>query len=308
MLLAAATAAATDVVMLGMLRFYGNSGLSGWAVGTGIGYIAATALPFVVTEHFGGFLRSANDYTAYFILAALAAHYLLLPNRPRHNSGRFGGAMKPVDEDTEDEAGTSLLVQDPPQTPRAFKSQVKHNCTVMIRLFVPYMWPLYTYMSTLSFFFPALVRAQPESSSFTSFMNYATAYGFAIHIGNFLGRSTILFKRFDKFRHLELARRIIVMIVILNTVFVVITNATVLIWMAALIGFVCGAAYIQTLGDAIEAIPRDHDQQDQEFSFGIISAGDTLGVLGGGLFGALVTSLLCAANPEDGQRWCHFAS
>jgi hypothetical protein len=289
-----------------MLRFYGNPGLAGWGVGTGVGYVAAAAMPYYVTEHLGRFLRSSNDYPTYLIPLALAAYYVILPRSLRDNAGKVQGSGKPLDEDLEEEAGAGLLVQDPPQPPRTFLLQLEHNVALLAGLVKPYMAPLYTAMSTLTILFPGLVRAQPESSSFASFMNYATAYGIAIHAGNLLGRSTILFKRLDKFRHIELPRRIVISVVIFNTGFVFFSNATLLLWLAGVIGFLSGATSIQTMGDALESIPRGHDGQDYEFSLGAIGVGDTAGALGGSFLGALLTPLFCAIDPEDGTRWCHF--
>lgn len=298
-MLATATAALTEVWMLGMLRHYGRSGVAGWGIGTGLGYLAAALYPYVVTVKIGIFLRDTLE-SLYLLVPALAwGLSLVLTTRSKYQYG------EPCEEaDSDHDEGASLFVEEPPRPGSAFRAGVEQNLNKLGGLVKPVMRPLYDALRTQALFLPGLFRAAPQTNSFDTFFAYFTACGLAFHIGNLIGRSSILYKRTNQHKQLIRGLTFFSLVLMLNSLFVIISSPIVLLGFTSLAGVVSGTVYIQTIDSALEITLRD-SPDDSEVLMGAIGAAGTLGVLVGGLMGAVCETLLCGKGWGYGHRWCY---
>jgi battenin len=297
-MLATATAAVTDVWMLGMLRYYGRPGVAGWGVGTGLGYVASALFPYIVTVKMGIFLRDTLEYLYFFIPAVVWGFYIILRTPSRYQP------VKPHEEVLDTEDGVSLLIQEPPSPPKTFRAGIEQNINKMGPLVKPFMQPLYAALMAQAIFAPGFARASPMPESFDNFLSYATVCGVAFQLGNFIGRSSILFKRMEKRRQLSRALSICAVILVVNTLFVFFTASFVVFGLAVIGGILSGAVYIQTIDGALETTLKDAPN-DCEFLMGAIGVADALGLLFGGLTAAVLETILCQDGWDYGDRWCY---
>jgi battenin len=300
-LLAAAATAASEVTHLGLLRYYGKTGLAGWGLGTGAGAIAVAIMPYIVTYRMGLFLRSAVHYTYYLIPMMLIGYYVVLPRshipRSGHNNERNVQDMDLGDDDVE------LLAHGITATPTTFRQSIQDNLKLFRLLTMPYMFPLFASAVFQGIIFPGVTRAYPSSSSFEAYSAYFAAYGFAFQLGNMLGRVSAVFMRSQKGKSPMTRLCVVSVLAVINACFLFFTWPIVVFVLVLVVGFMCGTVYSNTFTAVLE--DSGPAAGNREFSLGVIGIGETEGVLIAAFIGAALESSICSFSFGSGQRWCH---
>lgn len=293
-LLASATSAATEVSALGQLRYYGLTGLAGWGLGTGLGGIVVAALPVYLTSWRGLAIRDSIGGIWQLAILVPLGFLVFLPKGSTHSKDDDGIEFDLTSPS--EESHTSLLQR--PLTNKALITEnIKQNVSYAQSLGRPYMLPLLTAMCV-----QALVLGIPRTlsaSGFRDFQHYTMAYGMTLQCGSLMGRLSVLFVRMKRPRILQMPLYIVLGLMVLNACFLFTTVAPFV--MVLLVGTLAGATYSNIFATVMDEVS---DPENQEFSLGTVGAGETAGLLLGGLAGALMESNLCGL-PNDGSRWCH---
>lgn len=300
-LLAAAATSASEVASLALVRKYGRVGLSGWGVGTGAGAVAVAVMPYILTYRRGLFLRSSVGYAYYLIVAMLVAYFALLP-RAQDGGQKLDNRDKASVEDVDEIDASTFLVQDPAEHPSSLPQRIQHNMKLAGSLVVPYMVPLMIAMAMQSMVFPGITRALGVSPSFEAYASYYAAHGLFFHLGNLVGRASIVAVRFQKTRPLLIRLGLVVTVVLLAAIFLFLSIPIIMFLVVFTAGLLCGAIYSNTFAVVAEEVGSGLET-DHEFGLGVVGAGETLGLLFGGVAGAFLESGLCGLG--TGQRWCH---
>ncbi|KAL2210085.1 Batten's disease protein Cln3 [Sarocladium strictum] len=298
-LLAAATASYTDISMLGMMRYYGRHAVTGWGIGTGLGYVAAALMPYIVTVTLGDFLRSSLSYLFFTVPLLLWGHYYLFTIR---GTAKQDGGRDENDHDDYDR--DSLLIVRKSKTTISFKARLEHNLDQMGRIAKPFMQPLYGAAIIQAFFVPGLFRAAAFSDSFSNFFSYFTAYSAVFHLGNLVGRSSIIFVRVDNRQLLTRLMGIFGAIALLNGFFAIISTPFLVFGAAALAGVVSGGTYINAIDGLLETSMNEMPR-DCEFLMGAAGVAEAASLLIGGLMMAVLENMACEGEVGIADRWCY---
>ncbi|KAF5005674.1 hypothetical protein FDECE_7908 [Fusarium decemcellulare] len=290
--LASASAAAMEVSFLGMMRYYGRSGLAGWGAGVGAGAVFCAVLPFVLTVWMESFLRDFIDCIYALTGAMLFAFFVILPGAPvnypdfRHDRGK--GDIE------DDQDGASLLVLDPVQElSRVLSTKNRLNLTkVMVG---PFMVPLFGAFTAQTLAYPGIARALPLSASAESFFSYSTTFGLAFQLGNFVSRTHTPLFRPQSTTIAFMILGTVTGILLLNATFVVFSSQVLVGLLAFGAGIGGGAVYMTILDRVLEEKSLDPGI-NQEFSLQVVGAGETAGVLAGGLLGTMLEALMCGGG------------
>lgn len=301
-MLAAATASATEVSCMGYLRHFGRAGLAGWGIGTGVASLLWAGAPYFMTVSMHVQIRAAVDYTHYFIAASLVANYMILRRPPVFNTTTVD-TIKYDARATEE--GGEFVVQDAPKPePTTFANRFEHNLRLIDPMAKPYVRPLCFAFTLQALVAPGIARAYGQSTLFASFETFCAVYNLAFQAGNLVSRSTILLVRFRNLGRLSSLLAVLVALALVNGVATVISSPYFVLPLIGLTGLVGGALYANVYASALEQMASDKPA-DAEFALGAISAGETAGVLFGGLTSALVEGRLCSVDARTGSRWCY---
>ncbi|KEY69814.1 hypothetical protein S7711_08598 [Stachybotrys chartarum IBT 7711] len=303
-LLAAAATAASEVSFLALLRDYGRVGLAGWGAGTGAGGIAVAVMPYVLTYRWGLFLRSSVGYIYYLLAAMVLAYFLLLPKALDSRLPRYGDRSK-ADDDEDENNDSSLLLEDPLRDPTLpFSERVRQNLKLASSLIGPYMVPLAVGRGMQALVFPGITRALGISSSFEAYASYYAAYGLCFHLGNLVGRTSVLVVQYPKTKGLLVRLGLLTVIGVATASLHFLAIPAVVFVVALSAGLVGGAVYSNVFAAALVEI-GSASGLDREFSLGVIGAGETVGLLTGVVLGSFLEAGLCGWGLGHGRRWCH---
>ncbi|PHH66614.1 hypothetical protein CDD81_6451 [Ophiocordyceps australis] len=297
--LASIAAAAADVCFITSIRRHRYpSALAGWAFGSALGNAAAAVMPFYLTIHLGRFLRTSVEYINYLILAFFLAYFVILPWNLAApvDAGILG------DKSAVDVSGNDLKPLLPRETSYWNLSlRFRHGLGLVKPLARPYILPLGLASMLLSSMTPGLGRAQSFTPAFTSFTAFKAAHGLAAHFGSLVARTSILFTRLQKHRFLFAAMVVSVLVSLAGAIFVALSDIFTLL-LALVTGLAGGAIYINIFAKAMEQLSTE-SSAEAEWSLGCISAGETIGVLMGSLYGSFIEAQLCSQSSGVG-RWC----
>ncbi|KAM3478351.1 hypothetical protein MY5147_002266 [Beauveria neobassiana] len=283
-LLAAATAALTDVSSLGHLRHFGRAGLAGWGIGTGAASLLWAVAPYVVTVSAHVVLRTALDYAHYFYDARAA----------EEGSGEFVLQEPPPQHDG-----------DGPTT--TWAGRFEHNLRLVDPLAKPYIRTLCFAFTLQALVAPGISRAYGRSAVFGTFETFSAVYNLAFHAGNLVSRSTILLVRIRHLARLTSLLAVVVAALLLNGVAAFVVSPYLVLPALFATGLLGGAVYANIFASALEQMATDKPA-DAEFGLGVISTGETVGILCGSLLAALTEQSLCSVDAGNGTRWCYTTS
>ncbi|KAM4063766.1 CLN3 protein [Hirsutella rhossiliensis] len=156
------SAAAAAVFFLGRVRRYGGgsgAGLAGWGIGTGLGGVVCTVLPFVLTVRLGLLLRDAVGYVYYLATLILVAYLAVLPPSHASDLAILTVEDKPRLEDNDDDLKPLMHDLSPTSPPDALTAQ---------------------------------------TPVFTTHTSFGTAYGLATCLETLLARSSLLLLRVQR--------------------------------------------------------------------------------------------------------------
>ncbi|KAF5001656.1 hypothetical protein FGRMN_962 [Fusarium graminum] len=271
--LASMSAAAMEVSFLGMVRYYGRTGLAGWGAGVGAGAVFCAVLPFVLTVWLESFLRDFIDCIFALTGAMLVAFFVILPGAPV-NYPHVRHELFKVDVDVKD---ASTLLDDPiQQLSRMLSTRNRiHLTKSMVR---PCMIPLFGAFVVQALAYPGISRALPLPELSASFFSYFTTYGLAFQLGNFISRTHTPF-----FQPVNVT----VAFTILGTATLVLLANSILFVFSAqtLVGFLAFGAGLG--GGAVYMIIFDRVLKEKtlengiglEFGLQVVGLGETAGVV-----------------------------
>lgn len=289
-MLASSSAAAMDVSFLGMTRYYGRAGLAGWGAGVGAGALFCAVLPFVLTVWMEAFLRSFIDCIYALAGTLLFAFFVLLPGAP---------VNYPDTRRRKDVEEGELLIYDPLEELSRLLS-VDNRLDLVQSMVRPLMMPLFTAFATQAIVFPGIARALPASPGFDSFFSFLTTYGFAFQLGDFASRALTPLLRPRNTRLAFLAINLSAVALLANATFSLSASPVLVCLLAWCAGLAGGAVYMIVLGQVLEEMAAEPGV-NQEFCLQVVGAGETGGLLVGGLLGVALERSLCG---EMSGRWC----
>ncbi|KAJ4324373.1 hypothetical protein N0V84_003934 [Fusarium piperis] len=275
--LASISAAAMEVSFLGMMRYYGRAGLAGWGAGVGAGAVFCAVLPFVLTVWMESFLRDFIDCIYALTGAMLFAFFVVLPGAPVNYPEARQDRGKAHVED-----GPTLTMQDPvEELSRALSTTNRVNLTKsMIR---PFMVPLFAAFALQALAYPGISRALPLPPSTRSF-SYFTSYALAFQIGSFISRTHTPLLRPESTRTAFTALGGVVAVLLVNATLLVFSARVVMGLLAFGAGLGGGAVYMIVMDKVLEETSLEPGIH-QEFGLQVVGAGETSGVIVGGLLG-----------------------
>lgn len=301
-MLAAATAAATEVSCAGHLRHFGRAGLAGWGVGSGAAAVLCAVAPRVMTVGARVVLRAAVGYAHYLIAAGLVAGSMIL-RRPPVFTATTVDCVKFDARANEDGAGF-VVHEPPPSEPATWTARVEHNLRLLDPLAKPYIRSLCFAFTLQALVAPGIARAYGRSDVFGSFETFYAVFNLAFQAGNLVSRSTILLIRFRHLSRLTSLLAVLAAVVLVNGVATLVSSPYIVLPALFVTGLLGGAIYANVYASALEQMATDNPA-DAEFGLGVIGAGETAGTLCGSLLAALAEQSLCSVDAGTGTRWCY---
>ncbi|EFQ31759.1 hypothetical protein CGRA01v4_04790 [Colletotrichum graminicola] len=297
--LASVASATTEVFCLGMVGRAGAPALVGWGFGTGAGLLQNAVWPFLLTYGAGKVLRSATGYIYHLVAMFLVSYFVLLPQsltkRGKSNDDERGKNR----DDASAEEGRSFLGRHE-NTPPQSNSQwgMIGKLRTLRGLARSDIFPLVVASASLSLLQYGLARPL-DGSAFETFSHFFATYGVVMHLGTLLGRSSITFLPVRSLRLQVVALGVWTAVALFNAVFLISTYIAFL--SAFLVGFAGGSLYVNVLA----RVRKEHeDQADRELSLGLVTAGETGGMVIGGVVGAFLETTMCGSLVSS-RRWCH---
>ncbi|KAL7898618.1 Batten's disease protein Cln3 [Trichoderma sp. SZMC 28014] len=272
-ILASASAATGRVFFLSQLSLYGKTALAGWGAGIAAGNALRDVLPTILTLYTNMVLRDCIGYAYCLLLTILAAYFLLMPAPPMQYEVEHSKAGGEFTSEIEEQK-LSLLSREPSSTSMSF-------------------WTLVS---------PGTTRASIMLPMFSRYSAFSTAHGLTFQLGNLLARSTSLLIRNRRPRLIFAMLVFCTTAAILNTAFLLTSNAYLLFGSLFTIGWLGGMTYMNIFGAAMDYLTR-HSENDAEFALGSIGIGETAGILIGSLAGVTFDTQLCGLAKRAG-RWC----
>ncbi|CAG7561267.1 unnamed protein product [Fusarium equiseti] len=292
--LASASSAAMEISFLGMLRYYGRVGLAGWGAGVGAGAVFCAILPFVLTVWMQSFLRDFIDCIYVLTGAMLVAFFVVLPHAP---------VNYPLSQQTFSKGDVEDASPDPVQQLSRVLS-TRNRIHLMKATVRPFMIPLFGAFAAQALVYPGISRALPLPESSATFFSYVTTYGLAFQLGNYISRTHTLLFRLTSLRASFTILGTATLILIANSIFLSFSTEVVMGLLAFGAGIGGGAVYMTVFDKVLHEKTLASDV-DLEFSLQIVGAGETAGVIAGGMLGTILESLMCAGTFTTTQRWCH---
>ncbi|PON24712.1 hypothetical protein TGAM01_v206220 [Trichoderma gamsii] len=301
-ILASASAATGRVFFSSQLSFYGKTALAGWGTGIAAGSVLRDILPTVLTLYTNMVLRDCIGYAYCLLLTIVAAYFLLLPSPPMQyelENSKAGGEFTSEIE----EQKLSLLSRDLSSTNMKFGVRFHRNMYLLgNKLFRLCINPLLLVTAVQALVSPGTTRASIMLPVFSRYSAFSTAHGLTFQLGNLLARSTALLFRNRRPRLIFALLVFCTAAAVLNTAFLLTSNAYLLFGSLFTIGWLGGMTYMNIFGAAMDYLTR-HSENDAEFAVGSIGIGETAGILIGSLAGVTFDTQLCGLAKRSG-RWC----
>ena len=301
--LASGAAAATHVSMLGMLRYYGRTGLAGWAAGTGAGGLFCAVFPYVLTVWTRSGLRDALDFSYLLIAATLLAFFVVLPSAPMNFPlTKSVGDKEDLEENVE---AMSLLAQ---ESIRELSLQLNAAKRVELirRVLEPFIIPLVIVFAAQAVIYPGIARALPKTEAFNTFFAFSTAYGVIFQLGNFAARCFVPLFRVRGTSVLFTILGALTAFTVLNASFIIFSSFILVGLVVLCGGLLTGALYTVVVGRAVmdKAVESG---VEKEFCLQVVGTGETVGVIVGGLVATMLEGQICQLAYGGTSRWCNFS-
>lgn len=298
--LASFASATGDVFWLGALSVDGKTGLAGWAVGTGLGGVICSVLPYIITVHLERPLRDGLGYVWYLLPLVLASHYLVLPQGSRRTKSFSRRSLKGKEPMKYDIESSIHLLQDVSPGPES--STVRS--TPVQSLLRPFVMPLLVAFGGQSIVLPGLGRALAVQPMFETHWTFLAAFGGVFHLGSLTARSAILFGEPVPKRSSLLTMAIAVCGLAWLALFPSASMPILCFPIVWCLGAAVGSLWVKVFNSAVE--DQNHDSTaDWSFRLGFIGVGESLGMIIGGSAGAMLEASLCGLSLSSGERWCH---
>lgn len=301
-MLASSSAAAAEVSFLAQMRYYGRWGLAGWGIGTGIGGVAVALMPYVVSSGMGMFLRSSVDFVYFLVGVMLAAYFIVLPPVPLPRVGLK--SRHPRSIHAEEESIPLTTEGDVPRPAGMLGSRAKRSLVLVKPLLLKFIAPMAVAFTLQSFVFPASVRLQPMSTSTWTFSQFKAAFGAAFQVGSLISRSSILMFRWKRLHPLFLLLGACSTLQLMNVVVLMASNTFSLLLLAASAGVGGGAIYMTIMAATLDYVDNASSPADGDFCIGMVSSGETVGLISGSLVGAFMEMGYCGSEVGAQGRWC----
>ncbi|GKT82736.1 golgi integral membrane protein [Colletotrichum tofieldiae] len=295
--LASVASAATEVSCLGMIGRAGAPALTGWGFGTGAGLLENAVWPFLLMYGAGRVLRSATGYMYHLIAVLLVSHFIVLP-QSLTKRGKTNGERGKGREDASAEEGRSFLGRDEGTSRSNSPKGISRKFRTLRGMVRSDMFPLFAASASLALLQYGLARPL-DGSAFDTFSHFYTTYGVSMHLGTWLGRSSVWLLPVRNLRPHLVALGVWIVVAFFNAVFLVSTYIA--LFLVFLVGFVAGSLYVNVLARVKE---ERKDQVDRELGLGLVTAGDAGGAIVGGVLGAFLETAMCGSL-VSGKRWCH---
>lgn len=298
--LASAAAAATDVTALGMLRYYGRMGLGGWAAGTGAGGVYVVVMPFVFTVWRGEVVRDSLDFVYCLTAMVLLAVFLILPRVPMNFPITKQISAK---GDLEESPEVMRLVARESIRELSLQLNGAKRVELVRRMVQPYMVPLMVTMMARAIIFPGIARALPKSPAFQTFFAFSTSYGLVFQMGNFVGRSLAPLFRVRSTTLLFTVLSAATAAMLVNAAFTL-SSSVILVGLVALCGGIMSGALYTIIVGRVVGDKAVESGVEKEFCLQVVGAGETSGLVVGGVLAAVLEGGICRVGSGDGGRWC----
>lgn len=302
-MLASASAAAGEVSFLSQMRYYGRWGLAGWGMGTGIGRVVVAVMPHVLTYGMGMLLRDSLHCVYYLVGILLAAHFMVLPSAPLPRISTRSPWTRPAVNDEEENIPLTPG-RGAPKSTAMLRSRVKRSMTLVQPLLVKFILPMFMASSVQAFVFPASIRLQPMSASLGAFAQFKAAFGAAFQVGDFVARSSLVLFQWKQLYPLFVLLGVSWGLQLINLLFFVASSVFSLLLLASSVGVAGGAIYMAILSAVLGYIEHDARLVDADFCIGVVSSGETGGIMLGALLGAFMEMSYCASDTGARGRWC----
>ncbi|OHF03795.1 hypothetical protein CORC01_00657 [Colletotrichum orchidophilum] len=296
-LLAASSSAATELCCLDLVRRYGRLGLVAWASGTSLGQMANATWPLVLTSSMGMTLRDGTGYMYPLVFAILFAYFVILPR------SYLATGHGELDLDKRDSASyyDISMMKVTTTIPDKVSRNSARNPGMLATATVQYLPTLLLASSAQAMVFPGFALAL-DGSSFFSLLSWTSALAFTLYTGNFTARLSAILIRLGNHRVVLILSAWMVALLLADSIFFL-GSSWLVLGVALGSGLLGGAVYIEVFDGVLKSVA---DQSDCLLNLGIVSAGDTMGTLLGGLIGLLWEAAICNMTVDTG-RFCHRA-
>ncbi|KAK2057999.1 hypothetical protein LY76DRAFT_626756 [Colletotrichum caudatum] len=245
--------------------------------------------PFLLTYGAGEVLRSAAGCVHRLVVVLLVSHFVLLPQSLAKRGSENGDERrKDRGDDDDDDDDDDDGADEEGRKSRTLRALAQSG-----------MLPLAVASASLSLLQRGLARPL-DGSAFETVSHFFAIYGAAMHLGSLLGRSSIAFLPVRGLRPQAVALSVWTVVAFFNAAFLASTHIA--FFLAFLAGFAGGSLYVNVL--ARVAGEERKSQSDRELSLGLVTAGETGGMMVGGAAGAFLETAMCGSLVSS-RRWCH---
>lgn len=263
-------------------------------------------IPIMVSSVPKFFLRTTVNYVYHIVVVLLVGYYLTLPAAIlAHVGGRELSRKPPSDiSDEEELTATNMQIEEPVPAPTTTARGTMSRKLGLVQPIIRTLTvPITTAFVLTSYISPATVRIQPKAAPFETFSDFQAAFVFAVQLGSMVSRSLMPLSRKKNARLSTRALYVCFAILFFNCLFTLISSDIVLFLLASGVGLACGAIYITTFAGLTEQLQDSADASEVNFAFGVVSAGETGGVLLGSLLGSIMERVVCGSDNSQ-RRWC----
>ncbi|KAL0930527.1 uncharacterized protein CTRU02_214602 [Colletotrichum truncatum] len=294
-ILAACSSAATELCVLDLVRSYGRLGLIAWAVGTSLGQLANAMWPILLTSSKGMTLREGTGYMYNMVFTILLAYFVVLPRSFLATGRREVDLGK---RETTNYYDTELMGDNSTAPEKAARKLVRDR-TLLSAVTVQYLPTVLIASAAQAMVFPGMALAL-DGSSFSTLLSWTSGLAFALSLGNLLARLLTISLRLGNHRVVLILLAWMVALLLADSIFFL-GSSWVVLCVAFGSGLLGGAVYVEVFDGVLKAVS---DHPDCLLNLGIISSGDTAGILLGGLIGLLWEAAICSVTVDTG-RFCH---
>ncbi|KAF2858322.1 protein btn1 [Piedraia hortae CBS 480.64] len=284
--LANLSAGAGEVHFLSLTHFYGPLSLAAWGSGTGAAGLVGAGAYALATNVLHMRVRTILLLSTLAPVVMVLIYFSTLPLEPLAREGGGHAAER-----------EGLLAQTSESQSLGAKLRSARA------LIWPYMLPLFlVYVAeytinqgvTPTLLFPL------EDTPFKHYRAFYPTYGAIYQLGVFISRSSLPFVRVRTLYAPSLLQVGNLGLLIMQSLYMFIPN----LWIVFLIifweGLLGGLVYVSTFAAIREEMPA----KDREFSLGVTSVGDSLGITVAGFLSVVVEKTLCLWQVRHGIDWC----
>jgi battenin len=155
-----------------------------------------------------------------------------------------------------------------------------------------------------SFVFPASVRLQPMPATHETFARFKAVFGAAFQTSSLISRSLLIVFQWKQLHPIFLLLGVSSGLELMNLLFFIASTSFSLLLLASVVGFATGAIWMTILATAFDYMDNHLSVTDGNICIGMISSGETVGLIIGSLLGAFGEMGYCASDIRSKGRWC----